>query len=106
MAAVMLLAAVWGLSTLARRRPEVAWLHPFRTAFPRPTEEQRQRLRRRANVYAGAELILMGLVIPMGYVALTVMMFSDFGAVELTVVAAISLLCIGLGVTAIVRNRR
>lgn len=103
---VMVTAVVWGLVTLSRRRPDVAWLEPWRTAFPRPTEAQRQRMRRRASAYAGAELILLGVVIPIGYVALTVMMFNDFTPGWLIAVAASSLLCIGLGVTALVQSRR
>lgn len=105
LAVMVLLGSLWGLATLARRRPDVTWLQPFRTAFPQPTEAQRQRQRRRADTHAGVELILLGLVIPIGYVALTLMTFSDTSAVGLTLAAAGSLLCIGLGVTAIVQNR-
>ena len=50
--------------------------------------------------------VIVVVIIPMGYVALTVMMFNDFTAMGLTLAAAGSLLCIGLGVTAIWRNRR
>lgn len=102
---VAIMAAVWGLSTIARRRPDIAWLQGVRNAFPQPTDEQRQKQRRRANVYAGAELILLGLIIPIGYLALTVMMFNDITMPMLLLVSAASLLCIGLGIAAIRSNR-
>lgn len=51
------------------------------------------------------ELILAALVIPMGYVVLKVMFFTAFGRGEMLLVGAISLLCLGLGVFILVRNR-
>jgi len=100
-----LLVLVFGLSRLARRFPHVAWLQVFRDAFPRPSEARRTRMRR-ADAYAGAEMILMGIALPLLYVAATVMFFNSFTARAIGFVLAISLLCIGLGVTAIWRSRR
>jgi len=48
----------------------------------------------------------MGLGLPMGYVALTVMFFNDFTPTGIALVAVCSILLIGLGITAIWRNRR
>ncbi len=96
---------IFALSALSRRLPDVAWLQAFR--FDKHlTEEQKAKMRRRANVHAGVELILLGITLPMGYVVLTVMMFNSFSAMGITLVAAGSVLCIALGITAIrTRNR-
>jgi hypothetical protein len=104
--AVGVLAVVFGLSGLSRRFPDVAWLQLFRYERPRLSEEHRARMRRRANVHAGVELILIGIVLPMGYVALTAMMFNDITTKGMAIALAGSVLCIGLGVTAIVRSNR
>jgi hypothetical protein len=63
-------------------------------------------MRRRADFYAGAELILMGVALPLLYGAATVMFFNDFTTKGVTLALAGSFLCIGLGVTAIWRSRR
>ena len=94
---------IFGLSLLARRMPEVAWLQHFRFDA-HLTEEQKTRMRRRANVHVGVELILLGFAIPLGHVLLTVMTFSAMTASGMTIAIAASLLCIGLGITAIVRR--
>ena len=103
---VGVLAVVFGLSALSRRFPDVGWLQAFRHAVPELGAKERERARRRANVYAGVELILMGLGLPMGYVVLTVMFFSDFTSTGIALVAACSILLIALGATAIWRSRR
>ena len=72
-----LIALVFGLSALSRRFPDVAWLQAFYYDPPRLSQEQRARMRRRANIHAGIELILVGIVLPMLYVAVTVMFFND-----------------------------
>lgn len=100
------LALVFVLSRLARRFPDVAWLQPFRNAFPRPGEAEGARLRQRATAHVGAELILMGVALPLLYAAATVMLFNDFKARAIALVLVLSLLCIGLGITAIWRSRR
>ncbi len=97
--------ALFGLSALSRRFPEVAWLQAFRIEN-RLTEEQKARMRRRAQVHAGVEMILVGIALPMGYVVLTVMFMNNFTPLATTLVLAGSVLFIGLGVTAIVRSRR
>jgi hypothetical protein len=103
---VCVLAAVYGLSALSRRFPHISWLQLFRYDPPRLSEERRSLMRRRANFYAGVELILLGIVLPMLYVASTVMLFNNFSTIGLILVFAGSALCIGLGVTGIWRNRR
>lgn len=100
---LLLLGAVFALRSLASRFPQVSWLQMFR--LPQLSEAQRAKQRRRGNVMAGLELILAGIVLPLGYVALTVMMFNDFTAAGVLVVAAGSMACIGFGVAAFWRNR-
>ena len=97
---------VYGLSALSRRFPHVAWLQHFRLPWLELTEEQRARTRYRANVYVGAQLILFGLVLPLGYVVLTVMMFNTITRGTMILVLAGSVLCIVLGITAIVQGMR
>lgn len=106
MVLVGIIAIVFVLSRLSRRFPDVAWLQVFRFNWPQLSEEQKAKHRRRANISGGVELILLGTILPMGYAAMTVMMFNDFTLIATTLVLAGSALCIGLGVTAIWRNRR
>ena len=101
-----LVLAVWALSRLAQRFPQVGWLQVFRDAWPKLSEEQKAKMRRRGNIYAGVEMILLGMVIPLGYAALTVMFFNKFTPTGIFLALASSLLLIGLGITAIVRARR
>jgi hypothetical protein len=101
-----LIAMVFALSALSRRFPDVTWLQAFRYNPPHLSQEQRARMRRRANIQAGIELILVGVVLPMLYVAVTVMFFNDFTTTATALVVTGSLLCISLGLTAIWRNRR
>jgi hypothetical protein len=103
---VGLLALVFGLSALSRRFPHVAWLQVFRYEPPRLSDEQRARIRRRSDVYAGVRLILTGIGLPMVYVALTLMFFNEFTTKAIALVLGGSALCIGLGVTAIWRSDR
>jgi hypothetical protein len=73
---------------------------------PGLSEEQRARMRQRANVHAGIELILVGVLLAPGYLFLSMMTFSDPSRTAMAVVIGFSVLLIGLGVTAIVRSRR
>jgi hypothetical protein len=99
--------AVWcGLSALARRFPHVPWLQHFRLPRSRLTEAQQAKMSRRAAAYAGAQLILLGLVLPLGYLVLTVMTFNTVRSGTLTIVLAGSVLCVLLGITAIVQGGR
>ncbi len=106
MVLVGIIAIVFALSKLSRRFPEVAWLQVFRFDPPQLSAEQKAKHRRRANIGGGVELILLGTMLPMGYAAMTVMMFNDFTPMATTLVLAGSALCIGFGVSAIWRNRR
>jgi hypothetical protein len=101
-----LLAVLYGLSALSRRFPHVNWLQVFRYDPPQLSEAQRARMRRRGDITAGLELILLGIGLPLLYVALTVMFFNNFTAMATILVFAGSALCIGLGVAGIWRNRR
>jgi integral membrane sensor domain MASE1 len=103
---VAILGVLYGLSALSRRFPDVDWLQHFRFERPQLSEEHRASMRRRANVLAGVQLILMGVGLPLAYVVLTVMMFNDITAKAMTMVLAGSVLCVGLGITAIVRRNR
>jgi hypothetical protein len=100
------LALVYGFSALARRFPDVAWLQRLRYYPPRLSDAERAKIRRRSNINAGVELILVGLVLPMGYVVLTIMLFSDVTRTAMIVVFAGSALCVGLGLTAIWKSLR
>ena len=101
-----IVAVVYGLSALSRRFPHVAWLQHFRIPHPQLTAEQRARMTRRATFNAGAQLILLGLVLPIGYVVLTVMMFNTITRGAMALVLAGSVLCIVLGIAAIVQGIR
>ncbi|MGH8543571.1 MAG: hypothetical protein ACREX3_08060 [Gammaproteobacteria bacterium] len=96
---------VFLLSLLARRFPHVGWLQLFRYNV-RLSDEQRAKIRQRANIYAGVELILLGIVLPIGYFVLTVMMFNEPTFIGSILALGSSLLIITLGVVAIWTNRR
>jgi hypothetical protein len=104
--AVIVLGTVFGLSAAARRYPHLTWLQGFATAFPRLPEEQRRRARKRGDLHAGVELILLGLALPLGYAALTLMTFSSYTTSGTVLVGAGSVLCVGLGIFAIWHSRR
>lgn len=101
-----ILAVLYGLSALSRQFPHVGWLRHFRIPRPQLTKEQQARMRRRANLHAGAHLILLGLVLPLGYVVLTVMTFNTVRSAVMAIVLAGSVLCIVLGIVAIVQGIR
>ena len=100
------LVTAYGLSALSRRYPHVGWLQPFRFNWPQLSEEHRERMRRRANVHAGIELILLGFAVPIVYLGSSIMMFNDPTAWGLTISIAIGVLLIALGITGIWRNAR
>jgi hypothetical protein len=89
------------LSELSKRYPHVEWLRPFRWSGPQLSPARQAAVRRRAMVFAGSELILAGFVLPMGYVALTVMMFNDFKTMPTVLVLMGSIACIAVGVVVI-----
>ena len=62
-------------------------------------------MQRSGNITAGAQLVLLGIVIPLGYVALRVMFFNAIGGVGLALALVAGLLCVLFGVAAIVTNR-
>lgn len=95
-----------GVSALARRFPRVAWIQKLRYDPPKLTDEQQAKIRRRADVYAGVELILLGVALPMVYFAMTVMFFNTPTVLGLALVGAGSVLCVGLGLIAISGGRR
>src|ERR671925_1983486 len=66
-----IVAVLFGLRALSRRFPQVGWLQHFYFEFPQLTEQQKARMRRLAALRAGLQLILLGIVLPIGYVALT-----------------------------------
>lgn len=103
---VGVLAVLFGLSALSRQFPHIAWLQLFRFNAPRLSEEQRAKMRQRANIHAGIELILLGMVVPIGYFATTIMMFNDPTPTGIAIALGSALLLIGLGITAIWRNRK
>ena len=104
--ALIAVAAIWGLAELARRRPEIGWLRPFRIAFARLPEDQRAAARRRGDRIAGLQFLLLGIALPIGAAVLKLAFFARFSAVEIAIVAAISLLCLALGISGIAKSRR
>ena len=101
-----ILVVTLGLAALSRRFPQVGWLQAFRYNFPRLSEERQARIRRSSNIHAGIELILLGVILPLIYFASSLMMFNEPTTKGTVLVGAGSVLLIGLGVTAIWRNRR
>lgn len=99
-----LIAAVFVLSRLAPRFPDVAWLQVFRLPVRQMSEEEKARRRRRANRMAGVEIILAGMILPLLYLAAKVMMFNEPTTLGLVIVGGCSLACIILGIWVIARN--
>lgn len=91
------------LSRAAVRYPHVRWLRAF-DLQSRIDPARRARLARAGNLHAGAEMILLGLVLPLGYGALTLMTWSDFSPGISAAVFAASLVLILTGIVVIVRN--
>jgi hypothetical protein len=73
----------------------------FHLERPGLTEEQRARIRRRSNVHAGIELILLGIVVPIGYFVSMVMMFNTPTPLGITLAVGSALILIILGIVAI-----
>jgi hypothetical protein len=94
----------FALAWLARAMPHVGWLQAFRLPTVHLSEEEKARRRRSANRMAAIEMILAGLVLPLGYLALTVMMFHDLARPATFVVGACSLALIGVGTWILARN--
>lgn len=103
---IAILAVVFGLSALSRRFPHIPWLQAFRYNRPRLSEEHQAQIRQRSNIYAGVELILLGIVVPIVYFGGTVMFFNTPTTTGTVLSLGGSLLLVGLGATAIWRNRR
>ena|SRR3990170_6614019 len=99
------LVLVWvGLQFAARRWPEIEWLQAIK--LPELSPRQKRIAQRRSDLLAGMQFILMGVVIPLGYVALTVMMFNDFKFLPTVLVLLTSAVCFALGIFAIAKNAR
>ena len=92
------------LNYASRRWPHIGWLQHFRWA--EFSAAQQRTMRRRAGIHTGVKFILLGLVLPLGYVAVTVMMFKDFTPTSIALVALSSAASIGLGIFTVARNAR
>ena len=101
-----LVAAVFVLSRLSYRFPDVAWIQHFRLPIRQLSEEEKRRQRRRASLMAGMEIILAGLVLPLLYIAAKVMMFNEPTTLGMAIVVGCSLACIVIGIWVIVRSFR
>lgn len=102
---VGLIALVIVLSWLAGRFPHIAWLRVFRLPKRQLSPEEEARRRRREKLMIGMEMILFGVVLPLGYGTLTVMMFNDFDPlVSALVLAGSAALVIG-GIVVLARLR-
>ena len=98
-------AMIWfGLVFMAKRRPDIAWLQHFR--LPELSPERQARQRRRADILSGFQFILLGVILPLGYGAITVMMFNDFDPWWTAGVLITSAVFVGIGIGAIVKNTR
>lgn len=100
-----ILAIVFVLNRLARALPQVAWLQAFRLPVRHLSDEQKAARRRAGNRMAAVELILLGLALPLLYVGSTVMLFNDIKAATMVLVGGCSVICVGLGIWLIARNR-
>jgi hypothetical protein len=63
-------------------------------------------MQQRATILAGMQMILAGVVVPLLYLGSTIFMFNEPTARGMVISLSLSLLLIGLGITAIVRSRR
>jgi sterol desaturase/sphingolipid hydroxylase (fatty acid hydroxylase superfamily) len=102
---VVIIPVAFSLNWLARKNPEVPWLQAFRLPDLPLTEEQKERRRRTGNQIEGLQIALVGLALPLLYIAATVMMFNDFKAVTTVIVGLCSLSCIALGIWIFWQNR-
>jgi hypothetical protein len=85
------------LSLVSRRLPRVRGLQPFQHAFRPLSPAQREVARRRSDMLAGVQFILLGLVLPVGYVVLKIMMFNEPTTQGFLIAGAGSLVCFVLG---------
>lgn len=92
------------LSRLAVRFPATGWLQIFRLPERQMSEAEKLRHKRAGNRLAGAELVLAGLVLPVLYLGLKLMFFSEPQLIPMIIVGACSLACISAGVWVLVRN--
>jgi uncharacterized membrane protein len=99
-----LIAIAFALGWLARTFPDVGWLRFFHLPQVQMTEAQRAERRRTANRITGIEMILAGFILPLLYIAGTVMMFNDFETLPTMVVGACSLACIAFGIWVLMRS--
>ena len=102
-ALIVLLGAFVVLATLANRYPAVAWLRFFRMPGPGLSDAQRERLRRSSNIRTGVQLIGIGLLLPFGYLLLEIITLSEIETGMLLALLAGGVLCVALGIAAIVR---
>lgn len=88
--------------TMADARAE---FREFRAALPQLPPEEKAKARRRTNVYAGIQLILLGVLLPFGlYILKMMLFFSSVSRTENIVVFSMSGMCILLGIIAILRS--
>ena len=92
------------LVTAANGLPSVEWLRPFRLN-QNLSEAQKARIRRSTSLHVGLELIGLGLLLPVGYLVLTVMMFNEIDRLTMALTAAGSVACIGLGIWAVFSSK-
>jgi uncharacterized membrane protein YqjE len=99
-----LIAVAFVLSRLACWFPHVAWLQLFRLPVIQMSEEQREKRRRSGNRMAGLEMVLVGIGLPVLYIASTIMFWSDPQPIPLIIVITCSVICIAVGIWIFVRN--
>lgn len=94
----------FGLNRLAVAFPEAEWLQKFRLPVREMSEAEKARRRKAGNRMAALEMILAGLILPFGYLASTVFMFSEPSSAAMIVVGALSFLCIAAGIWIFVKD--
>jgi hypothetical protein len=71
----------------------------------RLTPQQKAQLRQSNERAAGVEFILLGVVVPLGYFGLNLIFFNEPTLAASLLVGGVSVVCIALGIAALVRNR-
>lgn len=99
----LLLLVLLGLSFLARKYPHVRGLQAF-ALHGQLGAKQRTRLGRTQNRTAGAELMLLGVILPLAYVGFKAVFFGEIPSTAIVLVGVSSAACIVLGLVALIRK--
>src|SRR5436190_23236983 len=99
------LAVVFGIGELARRHAGVAWLQPFR--LPVVDQRRKEELAVRSWVMTALELLLMGVLWPLGGYAASIMLFNPLSVRDQVLwLWSVSAVCIAGGFWCLWREAR